>query len=97
MMREKMSRPNASVPPQCSQDGGRQDAGEIDVERIVGRDALGEDAGEHHHDDDDEADRAERLLAAEIEDGAAPARQRGERREGCDRHQLYRMRGSNTA
>ena len=97
MMREKISRPIGVGAAPVLPRGRRQDAGEVDVERVIGRDALGEDAGEHHHEDDDEADRAERLLAAEVEDRAAPARQDGSGGEGCDRHQVYRMRGSNTA
>ena len=41
--------------------------------------------------------RAERLLADEVEDRAAAVRQNGRGGEGCDGHQAYRMRGSNTA
>ena len=40
---------------------------------------------------------AERLLADKLEDRAAAARQHGSGREGGDGHQVYRMRGSNTA
>ena len=76
---------------------GAKDAGEIDVERIIGRDILGEDTREHHQEDDHEARGAERLLAHELEDRATPARQDGSGGEGCDGHQVYRMRGSNTA
>jgi len=75
----------------------RKNAGEIDVERIVGRDVLGEDAGEHHHEDNHEARGAERLLTDELENRAAAARQDVRGGEGGDRHHEYRMRGSNTA
>ena len=65
--REDVAAVGVGAAPVLPRRRARGIAGEIDRQRIIGRDPFREDAGEHHQEDDDEADRAERLLAAEFE------------------------------